>query len=76
MTAKEMFEKIEYKVIQDDYDLLYQRKLGENRHYIIAFYKNCRQFAFYEKETDLVIGIDIDIEFKAIEKQIEELGWL
>ena len=79
MTAKEMFEKLGY-----------QQFIGDKEHYSIGEfiqynnYEHSRwiRFDFYDKTINCsmydepVEAMDITInELKAINKQVEELGW-
>ena len=80
MTAKEMFLELGYKLIKDcKFYLFYEKALKEN-----AEYENDYLHISFEKQDKEVIktygddnspeAITIQ-ELKAINKQIEELGW-
>ena len=71
MTAREMFESLGYKKIQDDVNWLIWS--FENK-FKIMFYKPQQDFKV-ECLENIYNTIDID-ELKAINKQVEELGWL
>lgn len=71
MSAKEMFEKLGYRLIQDDVNwLIYD---FENK-FKIMFYKPQQDFKI-ECQNSIYNTIDMD-ELQAINKQIEELGWI
>ena len=73
MKAKEMFEKLGYKLfINADTEICYMSK--ENK-WFISFYLDekviqCSENDFYTTS----IGITLE-ELQAINKQVEELGW-
>ena len=80
MTAKKMFKKLEYKIKENEDEIKYSKyfKLDdyESLYYVIIFNKNKKrieldQFDFYEENYVLTLK-----ELQAINKQIEELGWL
>ena len=65
MSAKEMFEELGYK---QDYNIDYAiRYCNEERDYYIYFYK-------YVRKIEVLHDITLQ-ELKAINKQVEELGW-
>lgn len=65
MSAKELFEKLGYKQTRNDnYSTCYS---NEEEDYYIYFYN-------YSKKLKVLHDISIQ-ELKAINKQIEELGW-
>ena len=74
MSAKEMFEKLGFNGIETDYSLIY-RYMGTKANYQCELY-------FYLTLKEYVVGVDdecisIDMRLhKAINKQLEELGWL
>lgn len=74
MSAKTMFKKLGYELfITSDNEICY---MGEKHNWYISFYLDdkvikCSQNDFY----DTSIGISIE-ELQAINKQIEELGWI
>ena len=76
MKAKEMFEKLGYEQEIIDEQLIYSTKdLQANIEYQIIFYLDDKSF---EAITDNCIhanNINMQ-ELQAINKQIEELGWL
>lgn len=66
MTAKELFEELGYEVdYKNDYSLRYH---NEENDYYIYFYN-------YSKKIEVLHDITLQ-ELKAINKQVEELGWL
>ena len=77
MTAKEMFEKLEYHQIEDAITIQYLRDDKQQ----IIFWKRGKQielFGGYELEIDLENNQYFTGNFElfiAINKQIEELGW-
>lgn len=87
MTAKEMFEKLRYKQDETfDKELIsytsIQQFCGE-RHFGITFNTRFKHFHLWhfgydEKgRCDNGMNIAVDIQMlKAINKQVEELGWL
>lgn len=82
MTAKEMFEKLGYNqlIVHEPYYMFYIKPLKEN-----GEYENDEihlEFNFLNKtivksygDDNTVCGITIQ-ELQAINKQVEELGWL
>lgn len=70
MSAKEMFEQLgyEYRELDDD---LFQYSMASS--IVIRFYKKEREFCSVEYFEPKNITVD---EFKAIQKQMEELGWI
>lgn len=80
MSAKEMFEKLGYKLGRDcEYYLFYEKALKENAEYEndylhISFEKQDKAFikTYGDDNSPEIISIE---ELKAINKQVEELGW-
>ena len=77
MTAKEMFEELGYESKEDNYFIIYQENTGKIVQYIIQFCK-------FEQCVELIPQIEGERHYftrlnkkmlKAINKQIEELGW-
>lgn len=70
-TAKEMFEELGYEVYKGFCYIEYTKKEPINRYqcesYQIRFYENDKKVSAYQ---NLTIA-----ELKAINKQVEELGW-
>ena len=64
MTAKEMFEKLGYK---EDFHIAYIKYYNEKKDKYIWFSKPT-------KTVEIMFDIDMDL-LKAINKQVEELGW-
>ena len=71
MSAKEMFEKLGYKQVNNDIN------------YLIYDLDGVFKLKFYKPQQDIEIEVIEDIyntldveELKAINKQAEELGWL
>lgn len=79
MSAKEMFEKINYNLIYDDENIIIYEYITPKMKKSIKmrFSKVGKQFWKYhfleERNVELAIGIEIE-ELQAINKQIEELG--
>lgn len=80
MSAKEMFEELGYDLMLDcKYYIYYQKPLKENPEYEkdylhISFEKDDKAFikTYGDDNSPEIIGMQ---ELKAINKQIEELGW-
>lgn len=73
-TAKEMFEKLGYELVEEK-DSRYITYLYHYR-YVIRFDLIMRNFYAYEDNMDYqYIGVDMKM-LQAINKQAEELGWL
>ncbi len=76
-TAKEMFEELGY--IQDGEDsngIDYKKSISKDEYYIFEFDIKQKMFSKYKKRNDTIRDLFITFEeFKAIQKQIEELGW-
>ena len=76
MTAKEMFEELEYRYKEPTF------KVHENSFFYYEDTFKCNLIVFYLKEKEVMTShnykeMDIDMPtFKAIHKQLEELGWL
>lgn len=71
MSAKEMFERLGYKQVNDDVN------------YLIYDLDGVFKLKFYKPQQDIEIEViedtynTLDVEeLKAINKQVEELGWL
>lgn len=87
MSAKEMFGKLGYRLISgDDKELIsYRVDLGANSFMQVVFNNESKSFwcgrtrntyfdGYLRKDNSFIL-IDIEL-LKAINKQIEELGWL
>jgi len=70
MTAKEMFEKLGYKIEHNDEDNLYYVNDG----LLIQFDLIYREYCVYFKNNEIA-SISCE-EHKAITQQLNELGWL
>ena len=77
MTAREMFEKLGYEYTEDNYFIFYQENTNKPVQYKIHFCK-------LEECVELMPQIDGRLHYftrlnkkllKAINKQVEELGW-
>lgn len=77
MSAKKMFEKLGYEYTEDNYFIFYQENTNKPVQYKIQFCK-------FEECVELIPQIDGKNHYftrlnkkllKAINKQIEELGW-
>ena len=71
MTAKEMFEKLGFEYKKSDFSITYYK---EFRDYDDETYILDIDFRLFEKKISNDFSIDMDL-LKAINKQIEELGW-
>lgn len=75
MSAREMFEELGYELIQDDmYWLIYSFNKDKWYSFNIEFNKNEKQIHIAGKQPSNGKVIDMQ-EIKAINKQVEELGW-
>lgn len=72
-SAKELFEELGYKLIENDKEEIEYKKELEFNNYFIGFWRYSKKF-FKTDSCDLAIDITLD-ELKAINKQIEELNW-
>lgn len=77
MSAKEMFEELGYKQIEySNSYIVYNKFLKQEERYIIEFHNNDTTFSKYKNRCGNIRDLFINLqEFKAIQKQIEELGW-
>lgn len=79
MKAKEMFEELGYKFDgENEWDLTYSKTIIENQFYTSPITINFRKFGdnTIEKYDINANSVPISLsELKAINKQIEELGW-
>jgi hypothetical protein len=77
MTAKKMFEKLGYKYEKRENEILYYTCTKEKMYEYILFFLDIKEFI--KDNEDGVIGqysLEINMkELKAINKQVEELGW-
>ena len=72
MTAKEMFEKLDYKVNGDEYKIIiYKTNVTGAMLYSCVFY-NTNNKKFRLKIYEQYMSLEL---LQAINKQIEELGW-
>lgn len=71
MNAREMFEKLGYGYRELDDDDVFQYSRANS--IVIRFYKKEREFCSVEFFGPKNINMD---EFKAIQQQLKELGWL
>ena len=76
MSAREMFEKLDFKYeLKDDFCIRYVYK--GIREKVVTFYLRDKDFScslYHDDKTDGGGMIDIEL-FKAIQQQILELGW-
>ena len=73
MSAKEMFEKLGYKYIENDRGIVYSKSNNDSKLFI-AFNKESKSVF---KDDIKFVSYDIDMqELKAINQQVKELGWL
>ena len=79
MTAKEMFENLGYQKIRDSENSLIYDKADILHYYQILFNKNDKTVFIKYNHLDVTyttfFPVDIKL-FLAIQKQLEELGWL
>lgn len=71
MSAKKMFERLGYKQVNDDVNYLIYDLDGIFK---LKFYKP-QQYIEIEVIEDAYNTLDVE-ELQAINKQVEELGWL
>ena len=70
MTAKEMFEKLGYKQLIKPNVIYYQKRVDIPKNYMIF------SINFVINLKEVFIGKNLNVEeLKAINKQVEELGW-
>lgn len=67
MTAREMFKQLGYGYREVDDDVF---EYSMASFIVIRFYKKEREFEYFEPKN-----ITVD-EFKAIQQQLKELGWI
>lgn len=73
MTAKEMFEKLGYEQdLNNNFYIGYYKKIN-NKQRMFTFMRQFKYFTFIDNDNSCVIDLK---ELQAINKQIEELGWL
>ena len=79
MTAKEMFENLGYQKMRDSENSIIYDKADILHYYQILFSKNDQPVSINYNHLDVtyttVFPVDIKL-FLAIQKQLEELGWL
>lgn len=79
MTAKEMFEEAGYELDQNEWNLKYIKEIEVNQFWtspLIINFQLMGDNKFYKYDSEaLAVPINMK-ELKAINKQIEELGWL
>lgn len=77
MTAREMFEAIEFVPFFKTKDLIIYENFPDNEkeRINVVFYLKIKQIRVYYVETDEDVFINMPL-LKAINKQCEELGWL
>lgn len=76
MSAREMFEKLEYKQVENNANYISYKYELSNCSYIystIRFYLPQQVIEFYYND-DILNSIAVE-ELQAINKQVEELGW-
>ena len=77
-SAKEMFEELGYEVNENEWNLTYSKDIILNQFYTSPITINFRKFNDKVIEKYDFNGKSVPIfmyELKAINKQIEELGW-
>ena len=75
MTAKEMFEELGYKYEENNTEIIYFNSFRSRFQYLIVFYKDIKTIEKFKYYNNVSVGINVK-ELQAINKQIEELGWL
>ena len=74
MNAKEMFEKLGYEERATNYCIYHSKKNKEINLWISPKVIECFE---YNEEDERCVSSDITLqELQAINKQVEELGWL
>ena len=76
MSAKEMFEKLGYKQVENNANYIgykYEFSDGSSIYSTIRFYLPQQCIELYYND-DILNSIEVD-ELQAINKQVEELGW-
>lgn len=75
MSAKEMFDFLGYTITTDDYDMLvYTYKMQNDLYLKIKFNLLDKMIQiYYNHEMANCLNVD---DINAINKQVEELGWL
>lgn len=71
MTAKEMFEKLGY---EQDLNSERIRYFNEETKYYVVFFLEYKIYTIGCSNENEDVGINIELH-KAINKQVEELGW-
>lgn len=77
MTAKEMFERLEYHQEEDNYYIRFKEINDKNVKYEIVFCKENETIELMPKingKDHYFTRVDMDL-LQAINKQVEELGW-
>lgn len=77
-TAKEMFEELGYECNENEWDLTYSKTIINNQFYTSPITINFRKMGDETIEKYDFNGNSVPInllELKAINKQIEDLGW-
>lgn len=77
MKAKEMFEKLGYERVENNVNYIsykYEFSDGSYIYSTIRFYLPQQEIEFYYND-DILNSIEVE-ELQAINKQVEELGWL
>ena len=73
-TAREMFEALGFEFIEDDSSIKYERRIKKERKDVV-FYKEGKMFDAYDYREYDAMKIDGEL-LKAINKQMQELGWI
>ena len=73
MSAKEMFEKLDYiQDLDNTYNVGYFKRIADTKLRTITFIKDYRYMTFIDTDNNCSLTLQ---ELKAINKQVEELGW-
>jgi len=78
MTAKAMFEKLGWKIINaEDDDTIYYKKVKGQAVYYLEFHLDFASYYTYGVAKDHEINNSLNVdEHLAITQQLKELGWL
>ena len=79
MGSKEMFEKLGYYLLFDASELSYRADINDKDYIQIIFHKNSKNWHIIKVidngDYSIVYPVSMQLQ-KAINKQIEELGWI
>ena len=73
MSAREMFEELGYiQDLNNSYHIGYFKRIAETRLRTITFIKDYKYMTLIDNDNNCCVDLS---ELKAINKQVEELGW-